>query len=150
MSLGAEFGAVVVVVTGAVVVVAVVVDSVVVVVAVGRGMNLDLNVFTIGLDGCPRSRIQPARTTSRQRIVGYNECGVIVNVNTDDGELLSVKPFGWPTGHSRPNERCTARTRSLNRTVTFSLLIEIETTRGAALRTCAAPKLAIQERPIPA
>src|SRR5262249_3727845 len=56
-------------------------------------------------------------------------------------------PFGWPSGHSNPNDRCTALTRSLNRTCTFSRLIDIDTTRGAALAPLAEPTFAIHEKP---
>jgi hypothetical protein len=139
-----------VVVGGAVVVV---VDVVVVVVVVGavvvvaRGTNTNLYVLAIVFAGCPRSEIQSARTTSRHRMSAYNGRGLIVSAKTDAGELLRPNPFGWPSGHSNPNDRCTACTRSLNRTVTFSGLIAIDTTRGAALRPPAEPSFAIQDRP---
>src|SRR5262249_12970425 len=114
--------AVVVVVVPVVVVVVVVVP---VVVAVARGTDTNREVFAIVFAGCPRSEIQSARTTSRQRISAYNGRGLIVSVNTDAGDELRSNPFGCPSGHSNPNDRCTACTRSLNRTVTFSRLIDI-------------------------
>src|SRR5262249_14152873 len=118
------------------------------VVPVSFGVNADRNVRGIVSGGRPRSRIQPARTTSRQGMFAYSGRGLVVSLNTCAGELLSRKPFGCPTGHSSPNERCFARTRSLKPTVPCVWLIDIETTRGAALRTLPAVSRESQAKPL--
>jgi hypothetical protein len=119
------------------VVVAVVVDVVVVLVVDGEGVGtctLARNLLLIVSGGSTRSTswIRFARTRIEHTVPGAR-LRLGVSLNVDAGDELSENLFPRPLGHSSPNDRFVARTRSLKRTdSTPAADIETDTTRGAA------------------
>jgi hypothetical protein len=120
-----------------VVVVVVVVVDVVVVLVGGGGVGtrtLARKFLLIVSGGSTRSTswIRFARTRIEHTVPGAR-CRLGVSLNLDAGEELSENLFPCLLGHSSPNERFVARTRSLKRTDnTPAADIDTDTTRGAA------------------
>ena len=119
-----------------VLVVAVVVDVVVVLVVDGEGAGtrtLARKFFLIVSGGSTRSTswIRFARTRIEHTVPGAR-LRLAVSLNLEAGEELSENLFPCLLGHSSPNERFVARTRSLKRTdSTPAADIDTDATRGA-------------------